>query len=272
MGDGAQFKQETSKFYAVPKNKELIDGWRDLPEKEIVWAHVGTTTAPHVPPVPPRDSSYKWMYEALGKVINAGEQLCMHADLANSIFETERIMRGGGEVECEVVACIDRGKVCWRGLRVAGLCVGVDEYDNTSHLQNAVRDAGDIHKKLKGAPRCHSILVPNSKTVSKGSLLRFIGDCLEEPDLHKDPPQIFKFYYAGHGIQQGDKVYLVPSQVMVTDDVFDDDCLPLDRLMKLFRDKLDDPVRRSLGPPEESCFSSSWTAVEIPSLGTLLVP
>ena len=118
----------------------------------------------------------------------------------------------------------------------------------------------------------HSMLVPNSKTVSKGSLLKFIGDCLEEPDLHKDPPQIFKFYYAGHGIQQGDKVYLVPSQAMVTDDVVDDDCLPLDRLMKLFRDKLDDPVRRSLGPPEESCFSSSWTAVEIPSLGTLLVP
>ena len=167
IGDGAPFKQETSKFYVVPKNKELSQGWRELPEKEIVWAPVGTTTTPPVPPVPARDLSYTWMYEALGKVINAGEQLCMGAELAISIAETENIMRGGEEVEYEVAWTSDpaqlRGKVQWGGQRVIGLCIGVDDYTYQDCLGNAARDAETVNKRLKAVPGCYSTVLKNPK-------------------------------------------------------------------------------------------------------------
>ena len=37
----------------------------------------------------------------------------------------------------------------WGGLRVAGLCIGVDEYAHIAPLGNAVRDAEAFNKKLK---------------------------------------------------------------------------------------------------------------------------
>ena len=54
----------------------------------------------------------------------------MQADLAHSFSEMKLKMRGGEEVEYEMVACVNRGKVKWDGLRVAGLCIGIDEYTN----------------------------------------------------------------------------------------------------------------------------------------------
>ena len=55
---------------------------------------------------------------------------------------SEQLPRGDSEQ-------LPRSKVCWRSLRVAGLCVGVDGYQHMSRLQNAVRDAEAVNKELK---------------------------------------------------------------------------------------------------------------------------
>ena len=44
---------------------------------------------------------------------------------------------------------------------MAGLCIGVDEYQYMGPLSNAVRDAEAVHAKLRAAPRCHSEIINN---------------------------------------------------------------------------------------------------------------
>ena len=121
---------------------------------------------PPVPPVPAKDAEHKHRYDTVGKVILAGEEFCQRADLAHSFKEMAALMRVGEEVEYEVVACIDRCKVRWDGLRVAGLCIGVDDYKHTSPLRNAVRDAQAVNAALRKVPGCNSSVLCNPKTAS----------------------------------------------------------------------------------------------------------
>ena len=258
IGNGAEFKQETSKFYVVPKNKELSKGWRNLPEKEIVWAPVGTTTMPPVPPVPVRDFSYTWMYEALGKVINAGEQLCMGAELAYSVAETQSIMRGGQEVEYEVVACtadgaLQRGKVQWGGQRVIGLCIGVDVYTNEKPLRNAARDAETVNRELKAVPGCYSDVLKNPK--KKIDVLRFLRKIAQEPGLKQKPPILVILYYAGHGVQHRSKVYLVPGDADIKDlEDLDTECVSLDDILQTLQKYWEEEIKKEHGTKQSIVF------------------
>ena len=157
----AHFRQDpgNSSFRLVPGNAELARNWRTMKESDVTW----TLGADGAFSVPPLDSKSRPRYEAVSKVIAAGEHLCKQAELSGSIRETEKTMRGGEEVEYEVVASLyqlqDRGKVRWGGLRVAGMCIGVDEYDHLDALGNAVRDAEAFNRKLKDAPGCFSIVL-----------------------------------------------------------------------------------------------------------------
>jgi hypothetical protein len=47
----------------------------------------------------------------------------------------------------------------WGGLRVAGLCIGVDEYKHAGPLRNAGSDAEEFSKTLSAAPGCYSGVV-----------------------------------------------------------------------------------------------------------------
>lgn len=133
-----------------------------------------------------------------------------------------------------------RGKVNWAGLRVAGLCVGVDQYEHMGHLNNAVRDASYIHKRLKAAPGCHSAVL--SAPATAGELLRTVRHHVQDRGLLENPPALFVFYYAGHGIQEkGRGVYLVPANAHVEHpDDLDHECLSLDKLLKTMRQELDE--------------------------------
>ena len=179
----------------------------------------------------------------------------MQADLANSFDEMKMKMRGDELVEYELVACTTRGKVRgWGGLRVAALCIGVDKYEHMSDLNNAVHDAESIHQKLKSIPNCNSMLLPSHKTSTAGALLAAVSSFLKDSELQNDPPKVLKFFYAGHGIQEGDKTFLVPGRAVVQAG-FVDDCLPLDRLAKVFRDTLDLPARESGKHPTGYLFA-----------------
>ena len=134
----------------------------------------------------------------------------VQADLAHSFNEMKLKMRGGEEVEYEMVACVNRGKVKWDGLRVAGLCIGIDEYTNLDSLRNAVRDAEAVNSALKSVPGCYSEIIRNPKNAT--ALIKSVRRHAEERGLHDDPPEFYDIYYGGHGIQIGTDVYLVPSE------------------------------------------------------------
>jgi len=240
------FKQEASNqsLRVVPGNKKLANGWRGMPEREIEWAMKGDGRPSSVPPL---DRDFTRRYEGVARVISKGEELCRDATLAHSLAETQTMMRGGEEVEYEVVACMpDRGKVRWGGLRVAGLCIGVDDYEHIPPLGNAVRDAEAFNKKLKAMPGCFSAVIRNPADAR--DLLRSIRKHLQDADMLENPPEVIVIYYAGHGIQQGHKVYLVPVNATLAElDDLDFECLSLDRLMLTLRKHFDEPVREKTG-------------------------
>jgi len=140
----------------------------------------------------------------------------------------------------------DRGKVTWGGLRVAGLCIGVDEYTHIQPLGNAVKDAEEVDRALKKVPGCYSAVLRNPTT--RASLMRSIKRHVQNDDLRNKPPRLFFFYYAGHGIEHKRRVYLVPGDAKIDED--DDpelDCVPLDMVMQILFKELDEPVRLKLG-------------------------
>jgi len=247
------FKQEASNqsLRVVPGNKKLANGWRGMPEREIEWAMKGDGRPSSVPPL---DRDFTRRYEGVARVISKGEELCRDATLAHSLAETQTMMRGGEEVEYEVVACMpDRGKVRWGGLRVAGLCIGVDDYAHIPPLGNAVRDAEAFNKKLKAMPGCFSAVIRNPADAR--DLLRSIRKHLQDADMLENPPEVIVIYYAGHGIQQGHKVYLVPVNATLEElDDLDVECVSLDKLMQMLRRDFDEPVQRKMGEVKAPVF------------------
>jgi len=151
----------------------------------------------------------------------------------------------GEDTENEVMECIDRGKVSWGGLRVAGLCIGVDEYTHISPLGNAVRDAEEVNKALKKVPGCYSTVLRNPTT--RAGLMKSIKKHLQEDALLDKSPQFFFFYYAGHGIEHKRRVYLVPADAIMDDEDDLVSCVPLDEVMQMFVKELDTPVLKKLG-------------------------
>ncbi len=65
------------------------------------------------------------------------------------------------------------------------MCVGVGNYRYEDKLDNTVRDAEEVNKKLKSVTNCYSTFL------------------------------LFLFYYVGHAIQLNSKVYLVPRMTKV---------------------------------------------------------
>jgi len=137
------------------------------------------------------------------------------------------------------------GKVSSDGSRIVGLCIGVDEYKHTSPLANAVRDADEVNTALGKVPGCYSVVLHNPRT--RVDLMKSIKRNVKEVANHHNPPHLFFFYYAGHGIEHKRRMYMVPADATGDDE---DDLLswvPLDDVMQIFRDELDIPVRLQLG-------------------------
>jgi len=153
-------------------------------------------------------------------------------------------MRGGEHAEYEVVACLDSGKVSWGGLRVAGLCIGVDAYKHIPDLGNAVRDAEAVNTTLRKVPGCYSMVLRNPST--RAGLIKSIARLVQEPDLLNQPPDLFFFYYAGHGISHKRRLYLVPGDANVENAYDLVSCVPLDDVMHVLATHLDVKVSRNL--------------------------
>jgi hypothetical protein len=144
--------------------------------------------------------------------------------------------------------------VDWGKLRVAGICIGVEKYKHLKVLKNPVRDAKEINKQLNAVAGCRSILVTDPEV--PGDILKSVRNCLKEPDLLDNPPEIFLFTYSGHAIQRDGEVYLVPTNAKVEKEAedCDTDCFSLGQLLKTLRNNLDMPVRTKFGEDRAIVF------------------
>jgi len=142
-------------------------------------------------------------------------------------------------------ATIEVRRPSWGGLRVAGLCIGVDEYKHICPLGKAVKDAEEVNKALTKVPGCYSAVLHNPTT--RVGLMKSIKRHVQEDAFLDKPPQLFFLYYAGYGIEHNRRVYLVPGDATV--DAEDDlvSCVPLDEVMQMFVKEMDTPVLKKLG-------------------------
>ena len=96
-------------------------------------------------------------------------------------------------------------------------------------------------------PGCYSEVICNPETAT--DLLDKLRTCLKAPDLAKHPPELFVLYYAGHGILEHGKMWLVPAHANIRDpdDDLQRECLSLNDLLEMLRKHLDQPVQNEFG-------------------------
>ncbi len=130
---------------------------------------------------------------------------------------------------------LPRCKVCWRSRRVAVLCVG----STTTSTWASFRTR--LGTPRLSTPGSYSEVICNPKTATEHQLRTH----LKEPDLAKHPPQLFVLYYAGHGILEHGKMWLVPAHANIRDpdDDLQRECLSLNDLLEMLRKHLDQPVQ-----------------------------
>ena len=117
----------------------------------------------------------------------------------------------------------------WRGLRLAALCVGVGAYAKHAKLDNTVRDAEAVYRAVNACPGCRAAIIrdpPDKKTIRKH--LRAFLEELAPTGGNGAPPETVLLFVAGHGVQLGHHVYLIPTAASSDDETdLSEDCLSL---------------------------------------------
>jgi len=138
-----------------------------------------------------------------------------------------------------------RWEDCWsQGNHVQALCIGVSEYTELNTLPNAVLDAKRIAHCVDELGRNKSQIVANP--MSKSELKREVQDFVRRIDRDR-PPRIVLVFYAGHGMQEGDAIYLLPAKVNPkTPEELKLQGLSHDELFKSLK-RVDDAIKRQTG-------------------------
>ena len=127
-----------------------------------------------------------------------------------------------------------------RGLQMQALCIGVNNYKEKTKLKNAIADAEGIARCIENLPDSSARAVRNPE--SKCARRREIGSFLS--DLPKErPPRIVLIFYAGHAVQEGNQIFLLPANANPkTPEDLKSTCFSHDELFKLLKAKLDDKI------------------------------
>ncbi len=151
-GAGGAWVQVGRTFYLVPQDSSLSQGWQTLfqsgKQKEIVWNPYDDDS------VPPGDRvANRQRYKDVRKVIRAADALCGDAALmfvSEKQKQTQAVMRGGNEVEYEVVGVA--GVADTGGFEVVGEASVVDVCEGAGgeNTQSDVPSAPGRKKVLDG--------------------------------------------------------------------------------------------------------------------------
>ena len=106
----------------------------------------------------------------------------------------------------------------WDNLRLAVLCIGVQEYPREYKLENPVRDAEAMYNEVNKHSRCRAAILQNPKNT--GDIYNTVRKDFLEP-LSRNPPEVVALIYGGHGKQVENKLYMIPTHAKFEDE---DDC------------------------------------------------
>jgi hypothetical protein len=128
-----------------------------------------------------------------------------------------------------------------RGLQMQALCIGVNDYKKKTKLKNAVADAEGITRCIENLPDSSARAVcvnPESKGALRWGIESFLLDINKER-----PPRIVLIFYAGHAVQEGNQIFLLPANANPkTPEDLKSTCYSHDELFKLLKEKLDDKI------------------------------
>ena len=130
-----------------------------------------------------------------------------------------------------------------RGPRIQALCIGVNAYKEWDTLSNAVADAEIVASNVRDLPESR-VREVCTNPATKASLEKAVSDFVLHIEKNS-APQIVLIFYAGHGIQEGDRIYLVPANAKkepVDAAELEEQCLSHDKLFRLLKEKLDDQI------------------------------
>jgi hypothetical protein len=109
-----------------------------------------------------------------------------------------------------------------------------------SKLENAIADAESIARCIENLPdsSARAVRNPESKHALRWEIESFLSDLPTER-----PPRIVLIFYAGHAVQEGNQIFLLPANANPkTQEDLKSTCFSHDELFKLLKKKLDDKV------------------------------
>jgi uncharacterized caspase-like protein len=125
------------------------------------------------------------------------------------------------------------------GPPLCALCIGNDGYVSFEALSSGVKDAkamaAQVRKKL-GASEARATEVFNVQ--DKAAMERALKDFLGQ--IHR-PPRVVLVYFSGHGMQEGDEIFLVPTNASPsTLEELRAQCLSHDELFRILKTHLEE--------------------------------
>jgi len=130
----------------------------------------------------------------------------------------------------------------WRDLRLAALCVGVGAYaEAADRLGNTVSDAEAVYQAINACAGCRAAIIrdpADKKTIRKHLRHDFLDA------LAASPPDVVFVFLAGHGVQAGTHVYLIPAKAASADETdLKEDCLSHLTVFEWLHQFLDAPAK-----------------------------
>ena len=102
-----------------------------------------------------------------------------------------------------------------QGPTVRALCLGVNAYQHLGPLDNCERDAEAMAEKVRALPGalhgdCTAKVCKSSQLKDKEAMRNEVRKFVQTIDKDR-PPRVVLVSYSGHGMQDGDAIFMVPS-------------------------------------------------------------
>jgi len=128
-----------------------------------------------------------------------------------------------------------------QGHRVHALCIGVSDYTVLDKLPNAIKDAKSIAQCVEESGRSKTQIVDNP--VRRYDMTQGVKNFVSKVDKDR-PPRIVLVFYAGHGMQHGDAIYMLPTNANPkTPELLKSQGMSHDELFRMLKKGINDKIQ-----------------------------